>query len=366
MTAQSGYSASLGQSCNRQQRNHFWRFFQANRLCWPPPGPTCHPRFVQPAQVRGQSPGPGSGTSAALAVVVRWPCAAATHGGFCPLCPGFDRFARRIEQPEAGANSAKEVPLGEFPAECVRDFRSLLAGNLIMSQRFFVENLIQGDVAQLDSTEAQHALKVMRCRVGDQVILFDNSGDEFPARISRIDRSSVQLDVLERRAADRELACSVTIGVALPKGDRQRWLVEKTVELGVAQLVPLVTERGVAQPHDKALERLRRTVVEASKQCGRNRLMRIAEPMPVTDFCASVSATSLKLLATPGGRPWSHTLGDATEVATCVGPEGGFTENELQCALAGQWTPISLGRRILRIETAAVAIASAVAVMTES
>ncbi len=234
-----------------------------------------------------------------------------------------------------------------------------------MSRRFFVESPIQGDVAELHSTEAQHVSKVMRCRVGDEVILFDDSGSEFPAKISRIDRATVQLSVLERRHVDRELSCPLTIGVALPKGDRQRWLIEKTVELGVGKLVPLITERGVAQPVDKALDRLRRSVVEASKQCGRNRLMRISEPMTVAAFCESVQSAGLRLLASPAGQRWPTTIGEATEIAACIGPEGGFTEAEQDGALADQWTPIALGRRILRIETAAVAIASAVAVMTD-
>jgi 16S rRNA (uracil1498-N3)-methyltransferase len=235
-----------------------------------------------------------------------------------------------------------------------------------MSRRFFVESPIQGDVAELRSTEARHASKVMRCRVGDEVTLFDDSGAEFLARISRIERSTVQLSVLERRLVDRELSCLLTIGVALPKGDRQRWLIEKTVELGVTKLVPLVTERGVAQPGDKALDRLRRAVVEASKQCGRNRLMRIAEPMSVAAFGESVRSATLRLLATPDGQPWPTAIREATEIASCIGPEGGFTEDERNVALADQWTPIALGSRILRIETAAIAVASAVAVMTDS
>jgi 16S rRNA (uracil1498-N3)-methyltransferase len=234
-----------------------------------------------------------------------------------------------------------------------------------MSRRFYVESPIQGEVAELRTTEAHHALKVMRCQVGDEVTLFDDSGAEFPAKISRIDRATVQLCVLERRPVDRELSCLLTIGVALPKGDRQRWLIEKTVELGVARLVPLVTERGVAQPGDKALDRLRRGVVEASKQCGRNRLMRIAEPMTVAAFCKSVQSASLRLLATPDGQSWPTSIVDATEIASCIGPEGGFTEDERNGALADQWTPIALGRRILRIETAAVAVASAVSLMTD-
>ncbi len=235
-----------------------------------------------------------------------------------------------------------------------------------MSQRFYVDTPIRGDVAELHATEAQHATKVMRCRVGDEVILFDNSGAEFPAQITRVERSIVHLHVVERRAIDRELSCALTIGVALPKGDRQRWLIEKSVELGVATVVPLLTERGVAQPGSKALDRLRRTVVEASKQCGRNRLMQIADPMSMADFCDSKPGASHKFLATPAGHAWGQTLTGATEIAVCIGPEGGFTTDEEQLAVAQLWQPIGLGRRILRIETAAVAVASAVAIMTES
>ena len=94
--------------------------------------------------------------------------------------------------------------------------------------------------------------------------------------------------------------------------------------------------------------------------------MQIAKPLSVSMFCETVPSASLRLFATPDGQPWANTIGKAAEITTCVGPEGGFTEDELQVALASQWNVISLGRRILRIETAAVAIASAVAMATES
>ncbi len=237
-----------------------------------------------------------------------------------------------------------------------------------MSQRFFVASPIHGDQAELTSTEAQHASKVMRCRVGDQVTLFDDSGAEFSAEITHIDRTKVRLQVGERRPVDRELPVRLTLGVALPKGDRQRWLVEKGVELGVARLVPLITERGVAQPSAKALDRLRRAVVEASKQCGRNRLMQIAEPASVADYCRMVPRESCRFLASPGGRPWPAELprGTGSEVAACIGPEGGLTAEEEAAAVGQAWTPVSLGQRILRIETAAIAVAAVVAVQADS
>ncbi|MEO8496758.1 MAG: RsmE family RNA methyltransferase, partial [Planctomycetota bacterium] len=135
-----------------------------------------------------------------------------------------------------------------------------------MSRRFFVDLPIADEAAVLTGQEAQHLSKVMRAKVGDELILFDGSGAEFTARVAKIGRSEVDLSIIERCEVDRELPFRLVIGVALPKGDRQRWLVEKLVELGVAELVPLVTIRSVAQPSGNALERLQRAVVEASKQ----------------------------------------------------------------------------------------------------
>ena len=121
-------------------------------------------------------------------------------------------------------------------------------------------------------------IHVLRAKPGLEVMLFDGSGSEFLARVEKVERSAVRLTVVERRIVDRELPKPLTLGIALPKGDRQRWLMEKATGLGVTQLTPLITERGVAQPTDDARRRLERAVIEASKQCGRNRLMVVAVP----------------------------------------------------------------------------------------
>ena len=155
-----------------------------------------------------------------------------------------------------------------------------------MPDRFFAESPITGDHAELHGPEAHHLQHVLRAKVGDEVTLFDGSGAEFAARLERSACSSVELAVLSRSVVERELAVTITMGVALPKGDRQKWLVEKLTELGVERLIPLETRRGVAQPIESTLERLRRSVVEASKQCGRNRLMKIDAPQPVELFLA--------------------------------------------------------------------------------
>ncbi len=226
-----------------------------------------------------------------------------------------------------------------------------------MNRRFFSEHPIGGDAAQLDGAEAEHLVRVLRGKVGDQVTLFDGRGAEYSARITAVRRSRVELAVLARHLTCRELSAELVLGVALPKGERQRWLVEKAVELGVTRLVPLVTQRSVAEPV-AAVARLRRYVIEASKQCGRNRLLEIATPVSWAVYCGQDHGTATRLVAAfgPQAAPLSQAFSRATGggVWLAVGPEGGLTDDEL--AAAASWRRVSLGSRVLRVETAALAL----------
>lgn len=229
-----------------------------------------------------------------------------------------------------------------------------------MSERFFTDQPICEPIVVLAGDEARHLATVMRAQPGDPVTLFDGSGAEFSATIVRIGKRDAELRIDARHEVDRELAFDLTIAVALPKGERQKWLVEKLTELGVTRLVPLVTERGVAQPTTAAIDRLRRGVIEASKQCGRNRLMFIDEPSPAADLFVRAPAHITRLIADPGGSTLS-----ATEIAGAVicaiGPEGGFAPAELAAAREAGWQSISLGPRVLRVETAAIAASAILA-----
>lgn len=233
-----------------------------------------------------------------------------------------------------------------------------------MGERFFIDSRIVSDQVTLRGPEAHHLIHVMRAQVGTEITLFDGEGAEFPARVARLHRAAADLEILQRRDVDREHPLRITLGVALPKGDRQRWLVEKCVELGVYRLLPLETARGVAQPTEQALARLRRVVIEASKQCGRNRLMEIGSPGSVTSHLVG-DASSVGLIAHPvdaSGRepPQLPRLDAGTSVQLAVGPEGGFTPEELAAARAAGWSQIDLGARLLRVETAALALVSAI------
>jgi 16S rRNA (uracil1498-N3)-methyltransferase len=231
-----------------------------------------------------------------------------------------------------------------------------------MSERFFSPHPITAGCMMLDGPEAHHLLHVMRASVGDEVILFDDSGAEFRATVETMRRADAELRIVERRQIDRELPFELVVGVALPKGDRQKWLVEKLTELGVTTLVPLITERCVAQPAAAAVERLRRSVIEGAKQCGRNRLMQIAEPQAWTNWIASDEPAPRRLIAHPSGLPLSDLdLSLATATHLTIGPEGGLTDTEVAAATTAGWQSVALGQRILRVETAAIALAAAVA-----
>ena len=198
-----------------------------------------------------------------------------------------------------------------------------------------------------------------------RVVLFDGSGGEFPAVGPAVGRNEVELAVLSRDEVDRELPLDVTLGVALPKGDRQKWLVEKAVELGVTRIVPLRTQRAVAQPTEQALagcgarwSRPRNNA--AATACWRSTSR---DPGPISS--KRPPPRPCRLVAQPQGYHESGQFPLPEElperVLLAVGPEGGFVGEEMALAIAAGWHTVDLGPRILRVETAALLLAAIVA-----
>ena len=226
----------------------------------------------------------------------------------------------------------------------------------VMADRYFCEQPIQGTSITLSGSEAHHLLHVMRAQPGLELVLFDGSGGEYQAEVTHCKRSTVEVAIGDKQDIERELPFALTLAVALPKGDRQRWLVEKAVELGVSKLVPLQTARSVG---NQKPDKLKKYIVEASKQCGRNRLMELASPTPWESFVETCTQAN-RFFAHPVGLPFQETVYDkASDLTIAVGPEGGFTEEEAAAAQQANWQVVGLGNRILRIETAAIALVSA-------
>jgi 16S rRNA (uracil1498-N3)-methyltransferase len=246
-----------------------------------------------------------------------------------------------------------------------------------MTQRYFLDTPIgQATSVLLQGSEAQHLTRVMRGKCGDRVELFDGSGWQWSAEITDVGRNEATLKILSTEEVDLEPALALTVGIALPKGDRQKWIIEKLVELGVTTVIPLTTTRGVAQPADKALGRLRNYVISASKQCGRNRLLEIGEVASLeaflqrtgeNRFIAHPKSAQMGVNNTVAGMPREQEASNISirdiqlesgDAVVAIGPEGGFSAEEATAAAQLQWKIVDMGSRILRIETAAFAFAA--------
>lgn len=201
--------------------------------------------------------------------------------------------------------------------------------------------------------------RVLRMKPGDRAVLFDGQGTEADAAIESVGRHSVGLRILATRTSP-EPQPPVVLATAVPKGDRFRWLVEKATELGVSQLVPIETARSVVEPGAGKLDKMRQTILAACKQCHRSRAMELAPTISFAECCRRIG-DSLALIAHPTGEPVRAIPLDANPgrpMLLIVGPEGGFTDEELAAAVAAGAGSASLGSGILRIETAAVALAA--------
>ena len=196
---------------------------------------------------------------------------------------------------------------------------------------------LAGRPGRLDGDEAPPLARGRRGGPGGRVVVFDGLGLSASAEVVAVDRGRVDLAIVGIEPAT-DLGGSLVLATAVPKGDRFDWLVEKATELGVLRLVPIRSERSVVDPRPTKLDRLRRAVIEASKQSGRSRPMEIAEQTAWADWLASGSlGAASRLLAHPGGGPVGPGLDLAAGVAVAIGPEGGFTEAEVAAALSSGW-----------------------------
>jgi 16S rRNA (uracil1498-N3)-methyltransferase len=216
-----------------------------------------------------------------------------------------------------------------------------------MADRFYVPSPPPPGEFALTGPEAHHLAAVRRTSPGDSITLFCGDGHEYPAEVLAVGKKSVSLLVGAGVPVCRERGYELVVAAAMPKGDRGDFLIEKLTELGATRFVPLLTERTVVEPKGNRLDNLRRAVIEASKQCGRNVLLRIDDPLPWAKFLAA-DWPGDRVILDPGGD--DGRLSGSRTVA--VGPEGGFTPAEVTLAVG--WRRVSLGKTILRVETAAI------------
>jgi 16S rRNA (uracil1498-N3)-methyltransferase len=231
-----------------------------------------------------------------------------------------------------------------------------------LAERVYCSRIEESGRVRLDRDEAHHLIRVRRVEPGSLVEIFDGLSDSARlARVVSIERDDVEVELAGPAIPGRSPPVALSLITAVPKGDRFDWLVEKAVEVGVTRLLPMISRRSVVEPRTTKIDRLRRRVIEASKQCGRNRLMELAPPAPWPDLADSTPAT-VRLLADPQGLPF-HDWPEAEQAATfalAVGPEGGFAAEELELARGAGWIAVRLGTSVMRVETAGIVGASLV------
>jgi 16S rRNA (uracil1498-N3)-methyltransferase len=219
--------------------------------------------------------------------------------------------------------------------------------------RLFVRHALGEDSAvELEPAQANYLGNVLRLAVGAELLVFDGMSGEWLARIADAGRKRMSLAV-ERRTREPEAIPDVWLAFAPVKRAQTDWLVEKATELGAARLMPVMTQRTVAER--VRLERLESIAIEAAEQCGRTRVPQIDEPVPLRRFLDEIdSARHLYFADEAGGDPPAGAFQEGP-TAMLIGPEGGFTEEERALVRGSGASAISLGPRILRAETAALA-----------
>jgi len=222
---------------------------------------------------------------------------------------------------------------------------------------------VSGPSLSVAGPEADHALRVLRLRVGDDVVLFDGRGREVEGRIREASSHSFEVETVGPvRRVSMPTVGSLTLAVATPKASRADWLVEKCAELGVEALWFLRTSRASVVPGDGKLQRWRRKAVEAAKQAGAARVMTVEAPRSLVVVAGLLDGSASVLYADPSAAttPLLEVLPTACDRDTVlfVGPEGGFTAEEIACIEHAGGRGVLLGTLTLRVETAAIAAAA--------
>lgn len=232
--------------------------------------------------------------------------------------------------------------------------------------RFFVDPPLEtGARLALPERAAHHAARVLRLRNADPIVLFDGRGGEYAGVITNLARDALTVEIGAWRDIERESPLAVTLVQGISSAERMDFTVQKAVELGVTRIQPLVAEKSVvrldARRAESRLAHWRRVAISACEQCGRNRLPEICAPVSIAELCEATRDAPARWLLAPEAqmrlRDAARRLGEKLVIA--AGPEAGFSAAEARALAAAGYARVSLGPRILRTETAALAAIAA-------
>ena len=226
--------------------------------------------------------------------------------------------------------------------------------------RFYVSDALSvGQAFPLPDTTFRHAIQVLRLNVGEPLILFNGTGGEYLAQLTSVSKRTAAITIESHVATDPESPLQLTLVQAIIKPDKMDFALQKAVELGVATIQPLTTQRSVIrigkEKADKKMQHWEGIMQAACEQSGRTRLPQLTAPLELDDWLEQPVDGSRLILA-PGDYPHINALplDLPTPISLLIGPEGGFTDNEVALCLQAGVMPVSLGPRILRAETASI------------
>jgi 16S rRNA (uracil1498-N3)-methyltransferase len=236
-----------------------------------------------------------------------------------------------------------------------------------MAPRFYIDAPLRaGSVCTLSEDAAHHAIHVLRLRAGEEITVFSGRGGVFAARIVSIQRLKIAVDLLHHREIERESPLRVTLVQGVSAGDKMDSTLRKAVELGVAEVQPVLAARSVARPKGERAEGRRahwqKVVIAACEQCGRNRIPEVHALIALSNY--RPSGTAMRILLSPlAQQPLSELSLRGSEFVVAAGPEAGFTSEEEAALVSSGFAPALLGPRVLRTETAAVAALAALSAL---
>lgn len=234
--------------------------------------------------------------------------------------------------------------------------------------RFFIEPAdIQSDIVSLTGENVAHIVRVLRMRAGEELTLCDGQGMDYSCVLNFVSADAATARILSRTASETEPELFVTLYMALPKGDKMDLVVQKSTELGVSAIVPYFSARCVSKPDEKTIQkktaRWQKIAAEAAKQCGRGRIPVVYPAILFSEAVELAKNTEMPLFLYEGerGRSIKEALSARSfqTASLMVGPEGGFEEAEAELASTLGLASVSIGKRILRCETAPLAGLSA-------
>lgn len=228
--------------------------------------------------------------------------------------------------------------------------------------RIFTEQDLSPEVSvELDTQASIHLIKVLRMNTGDALRVFNGNGNEYNAVIDSAGKKQAVIRVIEISGTDPDTTLSLHLGQVISKGDRMDFTIQKATELGITDITPLWSERCdvklKGERLEKKLEHWRKVAISACEQCGRNRIPVVHAPVSFSEWAEQTNASRKFILHTRNQKPLSEG-NQPDSIALLVGPEGGFTDDEVDHCIRQDFTGLTLGPRILRTETAALAALS--------